>query len=141
MKRSLLIVLTLFTSAVMYAGTDSDAVAPGRVRSETLLSMARWAKHPTDATGCGGSDCCVAPATDGQCTTFAKNKIDKNPLFWAPRVEEWYTRSTSANWECNQWVPNRRPDPVTFCGAWPATQTVRDSDVAIALSELAAVEE
>lgn len=136
MKKTIFATVVLLAGSA-WAGTNTTSVAPPKVRSETLLSMSRWAAHPTDATGCGGADCCVAPATDPDCESF-KARVDAAPQGIAAKVEEWYTRSTSVNWTCNQWVPEGRREASTYCEAWPATQSVRDADVAIALSGLAA---
>lgn len=138
MKKILALLALSVLGLVVTAGTNTASVSPSKVRSETLLSMSRWASHPADATACGGADCCVdSLATDADCIALARD-VRRNPLPWAAGVEEWYTRSTSTNWICNQWVPTGSAGALAYCEAWPATQSVRDADVAEALSGLAA---
>ncbi len=138
MKKLMAVIIVSLLAVPLSAGTNLNTGSPSLIRSRTILSINDWMLHPTDGTGCGGADCCInSKATDQQCSDLSK-LIDRNAAAWADMVESWYTQPEATNWICNQEVPAGLRQPITWCQAWPNTQSVFDQDVAIALSEIAA---
>jgi hypothetical protein len=138
MRKAKTLVLTVILAIILLALTNPAAKGPAEVRGKTILSMRDWADHPTALGGCGGSDCCVAPAAIKDCEDFGRD-VRRNATTWAHRVEAWYTTDAAASWTCNQETEGRNRT-VTYCNVWPADPDVLDAGVAIKLSELSIVE-
>lgn len=132
MKKVTMLVALALLALVAQAGTIANFKTPSEVTEIVSTAIAEWILKPTDATGCGGADCCPAPATDAECAAFAL-EVQLNPGPWAMRVAE--QLQFDGDWVCNTWPqPASGNNTLTACTTVSGTPII---DVARILSEMA----
>ena len=126
---ALLLVLPLAAGELSITVTDSDTV-----HSTLRLDLMEWARHPTDATGCNSTDCCIAPADDTKCAAMAQAFL-QNPDQVTRKIYACIQQDPA--WACHLEIS--RGEPLMYCQTIPVA-VAREVDVAGCVSELAAIE-
>lgn len=136
MHKTLLLpfLILLSVSTALSGGLTVTVTQSHDVEEGLILDLGKWALDPTNPTGCNSADCCVSPTTDAECEDLAKSFFS-NQTYWVQRI--FGCIQGDSDWQCQ--IEVRGNQQIMYCQIVPATDTVREEDVARCASKLALV--